>query len=148
MSSTTPKYFTVDEANELVPQLAHLMGQQMKLLGEIENLVRLLSAELGPLDEARIKPSETDTPMVRERKNALNRAVQTYRDRWSRVEETGAIVKDPRLGLVDFYAQMDGETVLLCWQYGEEEIGFWHPVDEGFASRKPLHDLASAPVLN
>jgi hypothetical protein len=124
------------------------MGQQMKLLGEIENLVRLLSAELGALDESRIKPSETDTPMVRERKNALNRAVQTYRDRWSRLEETGAIVKDPRLGLVDFYALMDGETVLLCWQYGEEEIGFWHPVDEGFAGRKPLHDLASAPVLN
>ncbi len=146
--SSTPRFFTVDEANELIPQLAHLMGQQMKLLGEIESLVRSLSAELGPLDEARIQPLDTDTPAVRERKNALNRAVQTYRDRWSRVEETGAIVKDPRIGLVDFHARMDGETVLLCWQYGEEEVGFWHPVDEGFASRRPLHDLAAAPVLN
>ena len=81
------RYFTLDEANELVPQLAHLMGQQMKLLGEIESLVRSLSAELGPLDEARVKPEDDDSPGVRERKNTLARAVQTYRDRWTRVEE-------------------------------------------------------------
>lgn len=142
------RYFTLEEANELVPQLAHLMGQQMKLLGEIESLVRSLSAELGPLDEERVKPEDTDPPAVRERKTALARAVQTYRERWSRVEETGALVKDPRLGLVDFYATIEGETVLLCWQYGEEEVSFWHPVDEGFSARRPLHDLATAPVLN
>lgn len=145
---STPRFFTLDEANELVPQLAHVMGQQMKLLGEIESLVRLLSAELGPLDEARVEPDDADSPVVRERKNALSRAVQTYRDRWSQIEETGALVKDPRLGLVDFYAQLDGETVLLCWQYGEEEVAFWHPVDQGFAARKPLHDMAPGPVLN
>ena len=145
---STPRFFTVDEANELVPQLAHVMGQQMKLLGEIEGLVRLLSAELGPLDEARVEPDDADSPVIRERKNALSRAVQTYRDRWAQIEETGAVVKDPRLGLVDFYAQLDGETVLLCWQYGEEEVAFWHPVDEGFAARRPLHDMAPGPVLN
>ena len=143
-----PKYFTLDEANELVPQLAHLMGQQMKLLGEIESLVRSLSAELGPLDEARVQPADGDSPSVRERKTALARAVQSYRDRWARVEETGAIVKDPRLGLVDFYARLEGETVLLCWQYGEPEVAYWHPVDEGFANRRPLREVAEAPFLN
>jgi len=143
-----PRFFTVDEANELVPQLAHLMGQQMKLLGEIEELVRALSAEVGPLDEERAKPLDTDSPSVRERKAALARALQAYRDRWARVEETGAIVKDPRLGLVDFYARLEGETVLLCWQYGEPEIAYWHPVDEGFAGRRPLRDHEDAPVLN
>jgi hypothetical protein len=39
-------------------------------------------------------------------------------------------------------------TVLLCWQYGEGEVSFWHPVEEGFAGRRPLDDLAPAPVLN
>jgi hypothetical protein len=29
-------------------------------------------------------------------------------------------------------------VVLLCWKLGEEEIGYWHGVDEGFAGRKPL----------
>lgn len=143
-----PRYFTLEEANELVPQLALVMGQQMMLLGEIESLVRSLSAELGPLDEARVKPSDDDPPAVHERKTALARAVETYRERWERVEETGVLVKDPRLGLVDFHARLEGETVLLCWQYGEPEVAFWHPVDEGFASRRPLLESAEAPVLN
>ena len=43
-------------------------------------------------------------------------------------------------GLLDFPAQhpVTGETVLLCWHVGEEEIGFWHGLEEGFAGRKPL----------
>jgi len=28
--------------------------------------------------------------------------------------------------------------VLLCWRLGEDEIGFWHGTDDGFAGRKPL----------
>ena len=28
--------------------------------------------------------------------------------------------------------------MLLCWHVGEDEIGFWHGLDEGFAGSKPL----------
>jgi hypothetical protein len=28
--------------------------------------------------------------------------------------------------------------VLLCWQVGEDEIAYWHGLEEGFAGRKPL----------
>ena len=31
-----------------------------------------------------------------------------------------------------------GETVLLCWQLGEDDIAWWHRVDDGFAGRRPL----------
>jgi len=54
------------------------------------------------------------------------------------IQALGAIVKDLELGLVDFPSLRDGEEVLLCWRVGEEEIGFWHPVDEGFSGRRPL----------
>jgi hypothetical protein len=39
---------------------------------------------------------------------------------------------------VDFPASYAGEEVLLCWKVGEEEVAFWHGLDEGFAGRKPL----------
>jgi hypothetical protein len=26
----------------------------------------------------------------------------------------------------------------VCWELGEEEIAFWHGLEEGFAGRKPL----------
>jgi hypothetical protein len=28
--------------------------------------------------------------------------------------------------------------VLLCWQYGEPQIAYWHRAEEGFAGRRPL----------
>jgi hypothetical protein len=48
------------------------------------------------------------------------------------------LVKDLDTGLVDFPALHKGEEVLLCWQFGEDEVTHWHGVDEGFAGRKPL----------
>ena len=35
-------------------------------------------------------------------------------------------------------SRANGEEVLLCWQVGEDEIAFWHGLEEGFAGRKPL----------
>jgi hypothetical protein len=54
------------------------------------------------------------------------------------IQELGAIVKDFDTGLVDFPSVREGEDVLLCWQLGEDEVAFWHPVDSGFADRRPL----------
>ncbi|MBI2893632.1 MAG: DUF2203 domain-containing protein [Deltaproteobacteria bacterium] len=142
------RYFTVEEANDLVPQLSMLMGEQMKLLVAIEEHVRALSSLIGPIDEASARPSEADPPIVREKKEALAQAVHAYREGWSKIEETGALIKDPRLGLLDFYGRVNGETVFLCWQYGEPEIGYFHSVDTGYAARKPLPTLSAVPALN
>lgn len=48
------------------------------------------------------------------------------------------VVRDLDRGLVDFPALRDGREVYLCWEEGEEEIGYWHEIDEGFAGRQPL----------
>jgi hypothetical protein len=42
--------------------------------------------------------------------------------------------------LVDFPSLRRGEKVYLCWKLGEERIGYWHGIEEGFAGRKPLDD--------
>jgi hypothetical protein len=55
-----------------------------------------------------------------------------------RLEELGVVLKDLDLGLLDFPSVRDGEDVLLCWQVGEDEIGFWHGWDDGYAGRRPL----------
>jgi hypothetical protein len=53
----------------------------------------------------------------------------------------GAQVKDADEGLVDFPALHGDEEVLLCWKLGEDEIAFWHDLEEGFAGRRPLDEL-------
>ena len=52
--------------------------------------------------------------------------------------EYGVQVKDIDDGLVDFSAGLHGETVLLCWRLGEDEVGYWHTVEAGFAGRRRL----------
>ena len=54
------------------------------------------------------------------------------------LHELGVLVKDLDLGLVDFPTLRDGEEVLLCWRVGEDEIRYWHGLEEGFAGRKEL----------
>ena len=50
----------------------------------------------------------------------------------------GVQVKDLDRGLVDFPCLHRGGEVLLCWELGEDEVAFWHGLEEGYAGRKPL----------
>jgi hypothetical protein len=50
------------------------------------------------------------------------------------------VLRDLDRGLVDFPALRDGREVYLCWQEGEEDIGYWHDLDAGFGGREPLDD--------
>jgi hypothetical protein len=58
----------------------------------------------------------------------------------NRIQETGVLVKDLDIGLVDFPSLLEGEEIYLCWKLGEDHIDFWHGVDEGFTGRKPIDD--------
>ena len=55
-----------------------------------------------------------------------------------RILETGCVIKDLDIGLLDFPAIIDNQDVYLCWKLGEDRIRFYHRQDEGFAGRKPL----------
>lgn len=49
------------------------------------------------------------------------------------------VLRDLDRGLIDFPAVREGQEVYLCWLLDEEEeIGFWHPIEAGFAGRRPL----------
>lgn len=53
-----------------------------------------------------------------------------------RLKDMGVIVKDLQAGLIDFPAWHDQREVYLCWKYGEERVGFWHEVDDGYSGRQ------------
>jgi hypothetical protein len=52
--------------------------------------------------------------------------------------ELGVQVKDLDAGLVDFPSVRAGEPVLLCWRVGEDDVAWWHGLDDGFAGRRPI----------
>ena len=54
------------------------------------------------------------------------------------INDEQIIIRDIKLGLVDFLSMWDQREVFLCWKRGEHSIQFWHNTDEGFASRKRI----------
>jgi len=56
----------------------------------------------------------------------------------TQLQESGCVLRSLQDGLIDFPHLKEGREIYLCWRYGEEDIQFWHEVDEGFAGRTPL----------
>jgi hypothetical protein len=141
------RVFTLEAANALVPTLSELVGRQLERRSAIEQLLAKLGRELGDVPE-RIVLDPADPPEVRAMKRELVGRIEEYRSGWRKVEETGAVLKDPRIGLLDFYGTVDGKLVWLCWKYGETEVGFYHALEEGFSGRKPIADGMRQRLLN
>jgi len=58
------------------------------------------------------------------------------------LEQRGILVKGLEHGLVDFpHIRGNGDEVYLCWQIGEDDIRYWHGLDDSFAGRRPLEEL-------
>jgi hypothetical protein len=130
------RYFTAEEANELLPEV-RLVAEE---LVEHRVAARAVAAKRAQL-VTRIAGNggDFDPQEPRELEEDFERETAAMAEALERLERLGVIVKDADRGLVDFPALREsGEEVLLCWQVGEDEIAYWHGLEEGFAGRKPL----------
>lgn len=133
-----PRFFTVEEANALVPALEIEFGRIARARSEVAPLItRLGGAEVSVeiLNGDREAP-----PGLREDALRLGGLAGEITSAVERMNALGALVKDLEMGLVDFYALREGEPVLLCWQFGEPAVTHWHGVEEGYGGRRPLED--------
>ena len=122
------RFFTVEEARQLLPSLKELMGQLMVISHRLEEY-REVVQELA--DSA---SSNTGGPEG----TAYLDIVISLQSCLTQLQETGCVLKSLQDGLIDFPHLKQGREIYLCWKYGEEDIRFWHEVDEGFAGRTPL----------
>ena len=131
----TERYFTPEEANALLDEVrplaealvAHRRAMAVTATRQAR-LVQRIAGNGGDFDPQEPRTLEED---FRREDEAVVRCVED-------LQRLGVLVKDLDRGLVDFPALRGDEEVLLCWQVGEDEIAYWHGVDEGFAGRKPL----------
>ena len=68
----------------------------------------------------------------------MSEAFLSLRDSLHELQANGVVLRDLDRGLVDFPALREGEEIYLCWEEGEDEIGFWHDTESGFGGRQPL----------
>lgn len=121
--------FTPQEASKLLPDIK----PKIKMLVERKKVIAKLHDEIEKYNLLGFR-----TPEIAERAAQLDGLVDEMTTKIAELEDLGVQVKDLDLGLVDFPAERYGESVMLCWQYGEAEVLFWHNSHEGYVGRKPL----------
>ena len=122
------RYFTLQEANAAVDVIRPLVEE----VQAIRKVVLARSPDLWPALERSAGNGGSRT---------LSRLVQEF----ERLDElvhailaAGAEIKDLSVGLLDFPAWRADHAVYLCWKHGENEIEFWHEIEDGFAGRQPI----------
>ncbi len=132
------RLFTVDEANTLLPRLTEVfrrMDPKLARLREIQDLVDDAEAYWHSKGEG--MPPEERLPyegLVAQAAEVRSGVEADMRD----ITSLGCELKDVQQGLIDFPGYVDGNVVYLCWQRGEGTVANWHPLETGFAGRKPL----------
>lgn len=123
------KLFTLEEANNLIPELRpKLVRMQQLYLGV---------GEMREQAKAAAAASEFGGGM--EGGSGYVRSLYEIGKITTEINEAGVQLKDYTRGLIDFPARRGNRVVLLCWELGEgDEIEWWHDTDAGFAGRQPL----------
>jgi hypothetical protein len=133
-----PDHFTLEQANAALAEVRPLAERMVAhrrevatLLSRRAGLTSTIAGNGGDLDPGELARVEAE---IAEEAKGVARCV-------NQIHGLGAQVKDADEGLIDFPALREGEEVLLCWKLGEDEIGFWHGLEDGFAGRRPVDEL-------
>ena len=131
-----PRYFTLQEANEILVTIRPLMEE----VQTIRQKILANQPEAWPAIEKSAGNGGN---------RALSNMVQDFEKLDAlvhRIQETGLLLKDINMSLLDFPALKERREVYLCWQYGEGEIAFWHEVEAALEEESKNNRLVLFPI--
>jgi len=126
--SIEPKYYTVEEANALIPQL-------LVDIPRLQELMENLTQKFPDVKKAREKAQLNGGSL--QGADYIN-TIFKINCLTEQLESKGCILKGIKYGLVDFLSLRDGKEVYLCWKIPEQRIEYWHDMQAGFAGRQRI----------
>ena len=131
-----PRYFTLPQAENLLPEVERFLREALFHRSEAEKAHRELEETSERIRmSGGMRVNQAQLQAVRAR---CTSSVAALKNALEQLDEAGALVKDLDIGLIDFLSRFQDRDVCLCWKLGESGIGFWHSLDEGFQGRKPI----------
>ena len=134
---TNKKYYTVEEANAMLPLLRSILRDVTDLANDLRDrharIQRLQAEGDGALDEAHAEE-------LQDIESEFERGQERMREYLDELKKLQVELKDFFTGLIDFPSKRNGREVYLCWKLGEPKVDYWHDLHSGFAGRQPLHD--------
>jgi len=137
-----PKILTLAQANAQLPQVIQMVKNLQQLQQELVTCQRQSDEMTTKLTGGNGYSRVALKDQLHAGKVRQDQIVAEVRAILLELDEFGALLKDPEVGLVDFYGQRADELIMLCWKIGEEErIKFWHTLEGGFAGRQAVDSL-------
>jgi hypothetical protein len=131
------KYYTVSEAEDIIPLLKPRIVNLIKLSRAIEFLE---SVDIQYADEY-----ETIKQDV-----SMNKKFHEYSLKFCREVEKllkmGVILRDTEEGIISFFSLHEGKEIFLNWKLGEHKIDSWYETNSDYEFRKPISDLKKKKV--
>ena len=139
--SPDPRWFTLEEANRLLPQVRQTVLSLRGHRDRLQELERMKAVE----ELAWLREDGTVSPKAQETLARLDEQQRgealLFEKELQQLHETGVELKDLEEGLVDFFARRGTEQVYLCWKDGEDRIRYWHDLLSGFSGRRPIEEF-------
>ncbi|WP_102716549.1 DUF2203 domain-containing protein [Paenibacillus castaneae] len=131
------KRFTLDEANDLLPQLKEDLLKLQQLTAQFEEQFVLYQKTKAHHKKFASPVKEKADPFfeIEGQLDFMRMETDMLIENFSR---KGVLLKMISPGLIDFPAVLDGEDILICWKEGEEHVSHYHGWNDGFMGRKPF----------
>jgi len=140
-----PRYFTAASANRMLPLVRAIVQDIVELNRDLQDRAQRLEDLREAAGTKRRRDDDLYAEEVEQMQRDLEQDGERLQDYVRELGNLGVEFKDPGKGLVDFPTVIDGKDAFLCWKLGEPEVGFWHPLDGGFLSRRALTDGSLTP---
>ena len=118
------RFFTLDEARALMPEVLARAGQLIPIRAELTERAHAITTGTAASGIPEVK--------------ALEARMSELLDWFT---SQGIQVKGYAPLLLDFPMRRDGRTLLLCWLEGEPSLDWYHDADHGFMGRRPIREL-------
>jgi hypothetical protein len=122
------RYFTVAEANALLPELS------VKLL-RLQAMLQRLREEYEEKENELFQRAQSNGKLPEWEPSTIAPEIHKAVDE---LHQMGVLLRDIEQGIVDFPHLREGREVLLCWRLGEKRVEYYHELDASFRERKPL----------
>ena len=127
------KYFTIEEADKLLPKIEKILRTAMKLNKALE-LLSSIEIEVYNDDYDNLR-------RITKTNKQLHKLSYEFYTTIEKLEDMGCLIKDLNIGLLDLYHKFEGRDIFLCWKIGDRSVKFWHETNSGYVGRKPILDL-------
>ena len=128
--------FTLEEAESLLPEIEKSLREAISSKAEFEEAETALQSVNQRV--IMLGGVLVDRSAVYQNRLRRDQSAERLKASIQKIQESGCLIKDLDVGLVDFPTLFRGDEVYLCWKLGEPGISFWHGTQEGFAGRKPI----------